>query len=45
MQESVLERPLTETYSWQHMKLKRPDLSEPPPLLPEYFSNAEEYLS
>jgi hypothetical protein len=28
MQESVLGVPITQTYVWQHMKLKKPDLSQ-----------------
>jgi hypothetical protein len=44
MQEKKLERPVTETYAWQHMKLKTPDLSEPYPSLPEYFGEAGEKL-
>jgi hypothetical protein len=45
MQESVLGRPATEIDSWQYMKLKGTNLSEPQPLLPKYFGNAGEHLS
>ena len=44
MQEKKLGRPVTESYAWQHMKLKTPDLSEPQPSLPEYFGEAGEKL-
>ena len=42
MQETRLGTPLSEMEAWQKMKLKTPDMSQPQPSLPEYFSNAEE---
>jgi hypothetical protein len=44
MQDKKLGRPVTETYVWQHMKLKSPDLSKPQPSLPENFRDAGKKL-
>lgn len=43
MQESITgNQPLTDMETWEKMRMKRPDLSQPQPSLPEYFGTAKE---
>src|SRR4051812_23977976 len=38
MQKEKLGRPVGDFESWDSMRMKKPDLSQPQPQLPEYFS-------
>ena len=42
MQEEKLGRPVADFESWDSMRMKKPDLSQPQPQLPEYFGTAQE---
>src|SRR3954470_14535406 len=42
MQEEKLGRPVGDYESWDSMRMKTPDLSQPQPQLPEYFGTAQE---
>ena len=45
MQESITgNQPLTDMETWEKMRMKRPDPSEPQPSLPQYFGTAKEDL-
>jgi len=42
VQEEKLGRPASWYESWESMRMKKPDLSQPQPQLPEYFGTAQE---
>src|SRR3954466_1738512 len=42
MQEGKLGRPVGDFEAWDSMRMKKPDLSQPQPQLPEYFGTAQE---
>jgi len=44
LQEADLGEPLTDIQTWEKMRMKKPDFSEPQPSQPEYFGNAKEGL-
>ena len=45
MQEAQTEEPSTHLETWQKMKQKKPDLSQPQPSIPMYYGRAETDLS
>ena len=42
MQEAKLGRPCSKFETWDSMRMKKPDLSQPQPQLPEYYGTAQE---
>jgi hypothetical protein len=44
MQEADLGRQVSDLTAWQRMKMKKPDLQQPQPSLPEFYGTAEEDL-
>ena len=45
MQETDLGEPLTDMQVWEKMKMKKVDLSEPQPSLPQFFGSAKEHIA
>ena len=44
LQEADLGEPLTDMQTWERMKMKKPNFSEPQPSQPDYFGTAKEGL-